>query len=71
MKAFVLEFSHFDKVAWEKRAVKITALSKTQLMRGFISEFFHDKVEAKQIWKENSKYIYEITFPIIESISLK
>lgn len=70
IKVYILEFDHFDKVCWKRCSVKITALSKIQLMRCYISEYFHskaDKIEYKRIWKQNRIDEDTLTFPLIET----
>ncbi len=69
MKVYILEFDYFDKVAWKNSTVKITALSKIQLIKKFISEYCYSKtakLEAKQILKNNIIHEEYLTFPLIE-----
>ena len=71
MKVFILEFSFFYGVSWTMKDITITATSKIQLIKAFISEtvYLAGRETRRDIWNKNKSYINEeiLTFPIITS----
>lgn len=77
MKTYNLEFQFFCASIWKRKYLQITALSKIQLIRAFVTEteyiFDYQKKEKqlrKECWNECKLRIIEkeLQFPIIKRL---
>jgi hypothetical protein len=82
IKVYILEFGFFSGVDWKQVDVEITAKTKIQLMKAFLTETktlnnysilkYGSKKEAiKDLWNKNKGHIKEVEliFPLVKITS--